>query len=299
MKNLPHNIEDLLQTQKGVGLTMAEKATMFSELQAFADLHTSPAVRDLKPPSYTWFAKWAVGVASVFLILGGTGYASTQSLPGEPLYGVKVSVVEPLVGLVYVNESDQLQYQISLMERRLQEMETLYRTDVLTEGVVAVLEEQITEQAEDFKTVVTITDTTELTPEVTVEAVSNLATTLRKQNLLIEKELGESRSSVLDDLELRVDHLYEAEVAEFVTTKPAAVTSYVEGLLNEVDEQVITDPSTASSSAIELHGYLEQVEETLEEGDLKGAIESAEEATQLLDANSFSETLSGSVTEIQ
>ncbi len=293
MKKLPDNIETLLTSQKEVGLSVTERDVMFSELQAFTTLHApaAPGVQSpLKRPVFL-FSKWSIAIASVFLVTVGTGVASTQSLPGDVLYEVKVSVVEPVIGFGQFGTTEQLVYQLELMERRVSEMETLYKNNELTESEVLVLETQIEEQANTFEEFLTEIDSVGITAEDSLDAVSTVSVALRKQAFLADKKFGTERPSELDVVQAEIDNLYQEELVEFVAATPAAVPEYVESLLEDISNQVAIDPEVASSSAVELGAYLEDVETTLEAGDLKQAVEFAEEAQSLLETNSFFDTV--------
>jgi hypothetical protein len=293
-----HTIVTILASQKEVGLTVGERTEMFSQLQAFATLHSpqsEPAVLETRRSAIFLLSRWSVAVASVFFLTVGTGFASTQSLPGDSLYGIKVSVVEPLISLTNSNDTEQLEYQISLMERRLNEMETLYRTNALTEVEADILEEQITVQASNFEDLVSSVEHSEISAEASLTAVSQVVVAIKKQSVLVEKEFGSGRQSTLGGAEETLDQLYEVELNNFIATEPEAVTEYVEELLIEVDRQIVADPDIAISSALELDRYLEDIEETLETGDLKQAVESAGEASHLLETGSFFDTLGGSI----
>lgn len=112
-------------------LSDAERARMRSELAAYASYH---GVRALPKRSAAqgWLAHFrrplpaALGIlVAVLAATGGIAYAAEGALPGNPLYGVKVGVVEPVQGAFAVSTEAQAAWQMTLAERRLFEAATL------------------------------------------------------------------------------------------------------------------------------------------------------------------------------
>ena len=66
-----------------------------------------------------------VAVAVVILLVSGTSYASAKSLPGDLLYGMKVNVIEPIGLALRFNEKSKNEYKISLLQKRVEELEKL------------------------------------------------------------------------------------------------------------------------------------------------------------------------------
>ena len=79
----------------------------------------------------------ALGVLALVLIGTGTAYASTGALPGDPLYSVKVNVVEPAIGALQTTPEAKAAWQAHLAETRLTEAETLATQDKLSAPVAA------------------------------------------------------------------------------------------------------------------------------------------------------------------
>lgn len=69
----------------------------------------------------------------VLILSGGTVFASQGSLPGNILYPIKVSVLEPARGALIFSPLAKVEYESSLAERRLIEAETLASTGELDE----------------------------------------------------------------------------------------------------------------------------------------------------------------------
>ena len=81
-----------------------------------------------------------VSVTALALVLAigvGTSYAAEDALPGDPLYGIKVNVNEPLQGALATTPSAQAQWNTDLATRRLEEAEAL-----VAEGKLSATDEQ-------------------------------------------------------------------------------------------------------------------------------------------------------------
>lgn len=131
MKHTNNNPEDFIQSLRHVTLSKTESQAMRERLIAYADLHSVPASERVSPFSYllrTSYMRVSVFASLVLLILvGGTGvtYAAEDSLPGQPLYVLKVSVAEPIQTALISEPSAKAKWQNTLAERRLAEASTL------------------------------------------------------------------------------------------------------------------------------------------------------------------------------
>lgn len=83
---------------------------------------------------FDFFRQRAFSLAAVLiLVLSGTTYASAHSLPGSLLYGMKVNLVEPIGLALRFTEESKNQYKISLLEKRVEELERLREKGSLEE----------------------------------------------------------------------------------------------------------------------------------------------------------------------
>ncbi len=79
--------------------------------------------------------KYAMPLFLIFALLasgGGVSYAAQNSLPGDPLYPVKVDVNEPIAGAFQFGTQAQAQWNADLAQTRLQEAEQLAAQNRLT-----------------------------------------------------------------------------------------------------------------------------------------------------------------------
>jgi hypothetical protein len=109
----------------------AEKSAMRARLLAAM----SGVPRRQRSP-YQWMVaprSFAVlGLAALLIISTGTAYAAEGSLPGAPLYPVKVHVMEPLAVALASGPAAKAQVHADLAVRRVQEAETLAAKGALT-----------------------------------------------------------------------------------------------------------------------------------------------------------------------
>jgi len=97
---------------------------------------------------------------ALILALGGSGTvaAAEGALPGDTLYPVKVSIVEPLRGLANVSTEAEAEWEIRLAERRLDEAITLAARGRLDAETRASLENSITNHEQSAGTYIASLD---------------------------------------------------------------------------------------------------------------------------------------------
>jgi hypothetical protein len=118
-------------------------------LTAYADLHELPAA--LPRPVPTFFERLNLhalraGFAVLVIAgsLGGVAYASHDALPGDPLYNIKVGMVEPLETALLYDAKSRATWNAILAERRLTEAAELASSGTLDSATRAQLEERLT-----------------------------------------------------------------------------------------------------------------------------------------------------------
>ncbi len=129
-----------------IRLTSAEKRRMRTMLAA----HILANPVGVYSPYQSFVARvspFGRAFAAAFLILlvgGGTSaYAAEGALPNEPLYSLKVSVVEPIRGALAVSVAAQASWQAKLAETRLSETEVLAAREELDATTSAKLGERV------------------------------------------------------------------------------------------------------------------------------------------------------------
>lgn len=111
---------------KGVKLTESEKTQMLSDIYQADSLAEPPSIAS--PFMFSSFfvrERMLVTMASFIFIVMGSGYAAAGSLPGDPLYGIKVNVLEPIALQLTFDETERNEYKIKLLQKRVTELQAL------------------------------------------------------------------------------------------------------------------------------------------------------------------------------
>lgn len=111
-----------------VSLSSTEKKSMLEGIYA-----NSPVPSSIKaiPSPFANFSiffvhqRTFIALATLVLMITGTTYASAGSLPGNPLYEMKVGVLEPIGLALRFNEKAKNEYKIALLKERVLEIQTL------------------------------------------------------------------------------------------------------------------------------------------------------------------------------
>ncbi len=301
MNQSPEKIGSFLKQGRNTQLLASEKNDMLRELQAYANYHPirphSP-VQTAASRSLFRLTAWLSTAAAVLVVGIGTGYASTYSMPGEILYPVKVGIVEEVVGLTRFSDSEQLEYKSKLMEKRLAEMQTLVKEKKLTELETSILEIQIAEHGTDISELIQNDSDHSIPATQSLETLSDAVANLRTQAFIEDTNVSRDRLSKIDSTEDIISALYDDQVNEFVTADPEQVTDYIEQVLDEVQAKIDDDQTEVIvTSMTELKDYLTDVTDSLEDGDVLGALRSMGAAEQLIEFNTNLEELNHSTEE--
>lgn len=231
MEHLPHKfVEDL----RSVALTEKERSEMRTIL--LAKMREGLVRPVVSPWSHLFFSKRVqAGFLSVVIIMSYTSsvaFAAEGALPGDILYPIKTRVAEPVVRLVTVSTpADEATYETKLLDRRLEEAETLaqdkkldtelkkeVRENVRTQSAKAKMKIKVVEEDNDDDTFVlaafpaatstSIAATT--TPKVKIEKVREEKRFEKKNDDSVTKERGKSKrelNAVLEKHERTLEKL--------------------------------------------------------------------------------------------
>lgn len=140
MNNLSKKLQE---ASKHYALTKRERRLLWSNISG----KISP--RPVRSPYWSvFFIRGTVALLIVVLVSGGTAFASGNALPGDALYPVKVSVVEPLGEAFIVSEDDKISYNESLIARRIKEAQKLADETRFSENARRELEKELEKRAE-------------------------------------------------------------------------------------------------------------------------------------------------------
>ncbi len=91
----------------------------------------TPALR-MRTDLTSYIVPILIAAGCLFIVLCGLlAFASSRALPGDALYKTKTGIIEPMVGATKFSSIGEAHYSMSLLEKRLTELERL-RTDDAT-----------------------------------------------------------------------------------------------------------------------------------------------------------------------
>lgn len=143
---------EYLKSLQALTLDEGTKARMRDALDAYVDLHTIQAPLPkaaARSPFFSYsFTRYGSFALALVLLVTGTGaaYASEGSVPGNPLYKVKVAVIEPVQGALITSPRGQASWHANLASRRLEEATTLAAANKFDESSQEYLQEQFEAQ---------------------------------------------------------------------------------------------------------------------------------------------------------
>ena len=131
---------------KEKSLTDDERGTIRNRLLTYA--HTHPV-----PSNFGWMPSfWSIPrgafVVVMLLVVTSVTYAAEPALPGDLLYPIKVDVTERVKGVFITSPIARASYEVSLVDKRLTEAETLAVQGKLDQKVVKVIEDKIEEHTD-------------------------------------------------------------------------------------------------------------------------------------------------------
>jgi hypothetical protein len=239
-------------------------------------------------PYVGWLYKSATALASLIIVLVGTAYAAKDSLPGEPLYIVKVGVVEEIVSLTKVGYEEQVSYELGLMETRLKEIQAIAKnSNDIEVGDVADLVAQINEHVEGITETVTSEDSL-ISHQDKVEVLSKLSGITKAQVRAVDgvEALSSGAESLQDTSDAMVDVLRDS-VDDFTnSSSPEFVNQYLSDQISDVSQSIV-DGEVALEVRDLATQHLNDLNEAVLEGDVTEAVISALEAKQELQVEQY------------
>jgi hypothetical protein len=283
------DIEQLLMSGKKLSLSTHEKALIKSTLLEHATetfKHETPAVPSLWT---SWMIRSSISFASLLIVFVGTAYASNDSLPGEPLYAMKVHVVEEMISLTKTNPEERVAYDIKLMENRLVEIKEIVRNNIdIAPENLAVLTDRIDEHVSDVTITLEETSSDQIPHEEKIKMLTKLSGVTKAQIKIAQK--APELTEMAKNIEKRQESASEAVTAtieKLVAHESVAnVNEYLSDQITEVGEHVnasTTDEPTRD--AVERH--LHDVDKALIGKDTTKAIISILEAQQEISTEEY------------
>jgi len=121
-----------IENIRSVKLNETEKTEMLKNISVYMDELSKKVPRTPSPyfNVFSIYIRRQFVMVSVLLLFfgtigGATVIASKESLPGDLLYPIKVNVTEPVVGVMTINKTSKIDWEVEKADRRLHEAETL------------------------------------------------------------------------------------------------------------------------------------------------------------------------------
>lgn len=246
---------------QSVSLSTSEKnagrATLQSSMRA-------TAARSIPSPFMHSVALWlrpSLALLIVFAVTGGIASASEASLPGSPLYPVKVRVVEPVRAALAFTPEDKANFEIERAHRRLEEFAQV------SSAPGAVEETTDSELATALQTHI----------EDATESIRDLATEGNETGAL------ETAADLHALLEVHTTVLDRLDVAQNETAEEGndLITVLHDSLDESEDLATSLEDALATASQEEFEDAIEEQADEFEEHSLAVAEEVAENAASL------------------
>lgn len=237
---------------KGVRLSEADKSAMLKNI--YREAGTSPITKAVPSPfSFTAFFqnhRYASSFVVMVFLMAGVAEASALSLPGDPLYGIKINVVEPVALALQLSETSKNEYRVAVLQERVEEIQKLKAEGRLNFDVETISHVIAEENLAQIETSAMFTATgTNLEVSGHVETYNSLVEEVHKLKTVIKTDTKKDGDDKKEDVD-------EDEPASIV--KPAdEVASKVE---DEVDE---TLKNTVDAAAAVADPVIEEASKTL------------------------------------
>jgi hypothetical protein len=250
-------LNKIKQAAQSIRLSHDEKALMRARV-----LPDAPSLRPQRSP-YTihWISMRMSSVVALLLIVvmgSGTVYAAKGSLPGDPLYTLKISVAEPLEGALAVSPQAKANFQASIVEERMQEAETLASQGRLTTSTTDSLEENLSQHAKVVEDIAQGLEDSD--PEVAAEVHARIDSALLAHGVILrqlgsESEDNDSKENsflLATQVSTRARDNHGAQVVALRATAPVADTASFKGSSTSASTTKAI-PASSTSNAVQMH----------------------------------------------
>lgn len=285
MKNNFNTTEELLEKGKTIRLSVSEHNEMKSTLLSYAKFH---GMKD--KPTKSIFAVssiWMRSVASASLALMlfiGTGYASTNSLPGEFLYPVKTNVVEELTATTKLTPLSQLEYHHKRHEVRLFELQALSERGPLSAAALRDLQTELIEISEEVDELMDGEDKIEDT--VALELISDM---VAMSNATEEMVRSIATREHIDMFVITTDNLelvQDSEVTDFLNNSTSTIETFIESQLSIIGAE-LAENYLKEVTTMRVRDYIEDAEISLQDGDHREVVNLVSDAVTLIKSKEY------------
>jgi hypothetical protein len=285
--------ENFIRPLKEISLDARERTSMREQLLAYTEAHPMPA-KALPSPFWSVFAssplRYALSALLIFGTLGGVTYAAEDTVPGDILYAVKVSVTEPAVQSLAVSEQAKAKWQATRAERRLSEAVRLAAEDKLDADTSTYLAREF-EKAADSTEDIALKLETDGQAEAALAVRSDLEARLSAHATLLsfasevefemngnDDEIRAIAMEVSERVEVATEEREDVEaVVAIAMTEPAPTEEDVAALarttMTLMAEPAANDEPTIAAKVAEVAETVVEVETVREVDPARAAIE--------------------------
>lgn len=212
----------------------------------------------------------AIAMGLVIMVSGPLAYGAQQSLPGDPLYGLEVDIVEKIEASLRFTPEAKQEYHAERLAERLSELRTVEgRHIVLTPEASITVIEDVAEHAEAASR-----DSADPAPARTLPQLIRTAALLSAHEEVLD-DLGVAEGRIADLTETLEDRI-DTRTEEYLTTEEASeIAADIAEKLDRADDVLPTITSTHDAEA--LAERFEDIRGAVEEGDLNDAFEDTTE----------------------
>ncbi len=271
IKNIFNQIKKIQMTEQeksGMRIYLAKiSGTNLSKLTAQPSLHQYRTGRP--SPFHTWsFASnfKTVGLAVLSLLVASTGvtFAAEKTLPGDLLYSVKVNVTEEVRGALISTNKGKMVWEKERVVRRVEETETLLKTNKFTPARQAEAETALKTQMETFATAAAKTSVAD--PNAVIAATAELEPALK-----VHQEVIATIASNVDT---------KGDAGTILSTVALGITAANEQESVAIDVAADKNPDTIAALADEkISGAAFAIDDSISAGDSVSTTESQETDT--------------------
>lgn len=193
MKDEFSHIERLLERASGsVALSASEKDAGRDTLRVY--LAQNRAKRSPWSRVLAYGLRGVVAVALIMATGSGAAFAAEDSLPGSPLYLLKVKVTEPVRAALATDPADRAEFEIERAHRRLSEYAQVSVAEASDPSLEADLAQSLTTHVNNAKEAIALLNETGETSDA-FAAASDLAATLETHAIVLDVIAEESAAS--------------------------------------------------------------------------------------------------------
>lgn len=248
----------------------------------------NPYQRGLFRTPWRTYLQWSALALTLFLVaLGSAAFLSLRSAPGEGLYPLKTGTIEGAVLRTKAGDDARISYDITLLKRRLEEMQVLARdNEVVTEETLATLAKLIDAHTKDA--IATLGSASALGNETRVDRASELVYLTNTEDALVAntEEFASIQDAVQETQHSASTYLETAIETLVSTGSQESVYAYLSAQVQSVSTELTTvaHGSTAERLA---QSRLSDMKDAIVDGKLADALTYVLKAREAIAADQY------------